>query len=319
MAKDGRAQIDFENARRRALFRDVLARLSGRANQLVSYEEVKQSLELGGPVYRGVKPVPIKQIIGSVDRYRDFDDSFLPKQDRTADRWKSIARAHYSDINLPPVRLYKVGDAYFVIDGHHRISVAREQGLEFIDAEVMEAVSRVPVTIDDLRAEDLKVLHEYRNFLERTRLDEIRPEQRIRFTIAGGYDLLIEHIAMHRYFIQRDWSRDVDQDQAVAHWYDTVYMPVIEAIRAHNILSEFPHRTESDLYLWIVEHLYYLQEKEKDVSIEEAAEEYADQYSERALKKIVRGVKQVLGDAEVVADTDAEKSKEDESEDHATS
>ena len=312
MADDGRAQMDFEHVRRRALFRDVLARLAGRSNQLLSYEEVKQSLELGGPIYRGVKPVPINQIVGSVDRYRDFDDKFLPKQDRTADRWKSIASAYYHEVSLPPVRLYKVGDAYFVLDGHHRVSVAREQGQTFIDAEVMEAVSRVPVS-GDLRFEDLEVLHEYRHFLERTRLDEIRPDQRIRFTVAGGYDQLIEHIAMHRYFIQVDWGRDVGAEQAVAHWYDTVYLPVIEAIREHQVLADFPHRTESDLYLWIVEHLYYLQEKEKDVSIEEAAEEYADQFSERPIKKIVRGVKQALEGTPDRSESGPQKSNEQES------
>jgi hypothetical protein len=317
MSHDGRAQNEYARVRRRALFRDVLARLAGRPNRLLSYEEVKQSLELGGPIYRGLKPVPVNQIVGSVDRYRDFDAEFMPAQDRTADRWKSIARAYYQDVSLPPVRLYKVGDAYFVLDGHHRVSVAREQGVAFIDAEVMEAISRVPVTADDLRAEDLKVLHEYRRFLERTRLDEIRPDQHIRFTLAGGYDQLIEHIAMHRHFIQVDWGRDVGAEQAVAHWYDTVYRPVIEAIRAHHVLADFPQRTEADLYLWIVEHLYYLQEKEEDISIEEAAEEYADQFSERTIKKIVRGVKHALEGADTRSDDAAPKSNDSESENHA--
>ena len=290
-----RASDDYERVRRRALFRSVLAKLAGRANQLLSFEEVKQSLELGGPVYRGVRQVPIAQIVGSVDRYRDFDREFLPAQSRTADRWKSIARAFYEAIDLPPVRLYKVGDAYFVLDGHHRVSVARDQGQEFIDAEVQEAVSRVPVTAD-LKAEDLKVLHEYRHFLERTRLDEIRPDQRIRFTVAGGYDRLIEHIAMHRYFMGLELQRDVSEEEAVAHWYDTVYRPIVEEIRRENVLADFPGRTESDLYLWIVDHLYYLRETQQAVEIDEAAEDYAEQYSERPIRKLMRGVKHALGE-----------------------
>ena len=192
-----RAEEDFSRVRRRAWFRDALAKLARRPNQLLSYQQVKDTLRLGGPIYRGVKQVPIAQIVGSVDRYRDFDEVFLPAHDRTADRWKSIARAYYQDIDLPPVRLYKVGEAYFVLDGHHRVSVAREQGVGFIDAEVQEVISRVPVTAD-LKSEDLKVLHEYRRFLERTHLDEVRPDQRIRFTVAGGYDQLIEHIINQR-------------------------------------------------------------------------------------------------------------------------
>src|SRR5512145_727512 len=162
-----RAEHDFGRVRRRAWYRDVLAKLAGRSNQLLSYESVKRSLKLGGPIYRGVKTVPVAQIVGSVDRYRDFDDVFLPKQDNSAPRWKSIARAFYSDVDLPPVRLYQVGDAYFVMDGHHRVSVAREQGVDFIDAEVQEVVSRVPIGAD-VRSEDLRVLHEYRRFLDRT-------------------------------------------------------------------------------------------------------------------------------------------------------
>ncbi len=290
-----KAEGDYGRVRRRAWFRDVVARLAGRSNQLLSYEAVKRSLKLGGPIYRGVKTVPVAQIVGSVDRYRDFDDVFLPKQDSTAHRWKSVARAFYSDVDLPPVRLYKVGDAYFVVDGHHRVSVAREQGIEFIDAEVQEVVSRVPISAG-LTAEDLKILHEYRRFLERTRLDEIRPGQHIRFTVAGGYQQIIEHIATHRHYMQLEQQRDVSDGEAVADWYDHVYLPVIEVIRANHVLDDFPGRTESDLYLWIVEHLYFLREAEQGTSIEQAAEDYADQYSEKSIKRLVRGFSQAFGD-----------------------
>jgi hypothetical protein len=293
---DSRAEGDFGRVRRRAWFREVLARLAGRSNQLLSYEAVRRSLKLGGPVYRGVKIVPVAQIIGSVDRYRDFDEVFLPKQDSTAQRWKSIARAFYSDVGLPPVRLYKVGDAYFVVDGHHRVSVAREQGIEFIDAEVQEVISRVPISAD-LKAEDLRILHEYRRFLERTKLDSIRPDQHLRFTVAGGYQQIIEHIATHRHYMQLEQQREVSDAEAVADWYDHVYQPIIDVIRANHVLDEFPDRTESDLYLWIVEHLYFLREIEKDTSIEEAAEDYADQYSEKSIKRLVRGLSQAFGDS----------------------
>lgn len=295
-----RAEDDYGRVRRRAWFREVVAKLAGRQNQLLSYEAVRQSLRLGGPIYRGVKTVPVAQIIGSVDRYRDFDDVFLPKQSTTAHRWKSIARAFYSDVDLPPVRLYKVGDAYFVLDGHHRVSVAREQGIEFIDAEVQEAVSRVPVSAD-LKSEDLWILHEYRDFLDRTHLDQIRPDQHIRFTVAGGYQQLIEHIAMHRYYMQVEQYREVPEAEAVADWYDHVYLPLIEVIRSHNVLADFPGRTESDLYLWIIEHLYFLREAEREVSMETAAEDYADQYSEKSIKKFVRGFKQVFIDSDEVS------------------
>ncbi len=288
-----RAEGDYGRVRRRAWFREAVAKLAGRSNQLLSYEAVRKSLKLGGPIYRGVKTVPVAQIIGSVDRYRDFDEVFLPKLGSTAHRWKSIARAFYSDVDLPPVRLYKVGDAYFVVDGHHRVSVAREQGIAYIDAEVQEVVSRVPISAD-LKAEDLKILHEYRRFLERTKLDEIRPEQHIRFTIAGGYQQIVEHIATHRQYMQLEQQREVGDAEAVADWYDHVYLPLVEVIRSNEVLKDFPGRTESDLYLWIIEHLYFLREIEAGTSMEEAAEDYAGQYSEKSLKRLVRSLTQAF-------------------------
>ncbi len=291
-----RAAGDYGRVRRRAWFREVVARLAGRSNQLLSYAAVKQTLQLGGPIYRGVRTVPVEQIVGSVDRYRDFDTVFLPRQDSTADRWKSIARAFYSEVDLPPVRLYKVGDAYFVMDGHHRVSVAREQGVLFIDAEVQEVISRVPVTAD-LKSEDLIFLHEYRNFLERTRLDEIRPDQHLRFTVAGGYQQIVEHIAMHRHFMQLEQQREVSEAAAVADWYDQVYLPLVETIRANQVLAAFPNRTESDLYLWIIEHLYFLRETAQETSLEDAAEDYAEQYGEKSIQKLMRGFKQAFTDS----------------------
>jgi hypothetical protein len=173
--------------------------------------------------------------------------------------------------------------------------VAREQGIDFIDAEVQEVVSRVPISAD-LKAEDLKILHEYRRFLERTRLDEIRRGQHIRFTVAGGYQQIVEHIAMHRHYMQLEQQREVGDAEVVADWYDQVYLPIIEVIRANNVLNDFPGRTETDLYLWIIEHLYFLREIEQATSIEEAAEDYADQFSEKSLKRLVRGLSQVFVD-----------------------
>jgi len=294
---EARAAADFKRVRRRALFHDILARLSGRHNRLLSFDAVKRSLNLGGPIYRGTQAVPVAKIIGSVDRYRDFDREFLPTQEHTADKWKSIARAFYNDVDLPPVKLYKVGDAYFVLDGHHRVSVAREQAVEFIDAEVQEAYSRVPVAAD-LQAEDLQVLHEYREFLERTRLDGIRPQHKvIRFTIAGGYQQLIEHIAVHRYFMGKDFQRDVSEEEVVAHWYDTVFRPIVDAIQAHDVLRDFPNRTEADLYLWIVDHLFFLRtEQSEDAGADEAVEDFASHPKQIRARHDARVAAQALDD-----------------------
>ncbi len=291
---------DYSAARTKAFFNRVLARLAGRPNRLLSFDEVKDKLNLRGSAYRGLHTVPVKAVIGSVDRYRDFDSAFLPTQTHTADRWKAINSFYYRDEALPPVKLYQVGDVYFVLDGNHRVSVAREHGVEYIDAEVIEVRSRVPLT-PDVNADDLEILGEYERFLERTQLDQLRPEQAIRFTIAGGYEQLIEHIAVHRYFMGIDEQRDVSEEEAVTHWYDTVYMPVVEVICEQNVLADFPGRTEADLYLWLIDHLHYLRESQGDVDPAQAAQEFAQEFSERPVQKLLRTVAQAIdaiGEAE---------------------
>ena len=131
---------DFERARRLAFLRRVIARLrnDGGSERLLSFEEARKSLGAYGKVYLGMRVVPVKKIVGSVGRHRDFDRAFLPVRASARERWKRVDRAFYRAVDLPPVSLYKIGDAYFVQDGNNRVSVARYQGVELIDAEVVE-------------------------------------------------------------------------------------------------------------------------------------------------------------------------------------
>jgi hypothetical protein len=249
--------IDFRRARLKAFLQGALAALAGRSRRLLAFDQVRQKLHLGGPVYRGVQTVPLSHIIGSVDRYRDFDRQFLPTQSHTEDRWRRINRAWYEEVDLPPVLLYKAGEVYFVVDGNHRVSVARERGQEFIEAEVREVASRVPIG-PDLQADDLECLGERVEFLERTQLDRVLPGVDIRTSVLGGYDRLIEHIAVHRYFLGIEAGREVSEEEAVRHWYETLYLPVARVVAESGILEDFPDRTEADLYLWVMDHLHYL-------------------------------------------------------------
>ncbi len=252
-----RVQADYHRARTKAFLNHIWSLFSGKPTRLLSYNEVREKLRIGGPVYRGIRIVSLEKIVGSLNRYHQFDRAFLPLQDETADRWQRVNRAFYEDISLPPVVLYKVGDVYFVVDGHHRVSVAREQGQEFIEAEVRECATRVPLT-PDIKPEDLEMLGKKVEFLERTRLDQIRPEADIELTIPDGYDRMLEHIAVHRYFMGIDFQRNISEEEAVAHWYDTVYLPIVQVIRSSKILKEFPGKTEGDLYLWVLDHQHYL-------------------------------------------------------------
>ncbi len=293
---DTQTETDFSVARWKAFWREILALFRQRPNELVSFDRVRHSVRTFGEHYRGVQTVPIAKIIGSATlRYHDFDGAFLPTSARTKARWRNIDRAWYQEVELPPVQLYKVGEVYFVRDGHHRISVAREKGQEFIEAEVIEVRTRVPVT-PDLLASDLEIVGEYADFIEKTHLDKIRPEQNIRFSEPGGYARLLEHIAVHRYFLGSEKKRPIPCEEAVASWYDNLYLPVIQAIREHNILKDFPQRTEADLYLWIADHHYFLREQHKDVDLEDAAVDFAERYSERVDKRALRALQQAVAE-----------------------
>ncbi|SRR5581483_202903 len=254
---NSRVRADFSRARFKAFLNRIRSRISGQPSTLLSYDDVKEKLHIGGPIYRGVQTVRVDQIVGSLNRYHEFDRAFLPADDQLATRWQNIDSAFYKDISLPPVVLYKVGQVYFVVDGHHRVSVAREQGQEFIDADVRECATKVNIT-PDLKPEDLNILGEKVHFLESTRLDELRPQAKIRLTIPDGFDRMLEHIAVHRYFMGLDLKRDISEEEAITDWFDTVYLPIVEEIRRSKILKDFPGKTEADLYLWVLDHQSYL-------------------------------------------------------------
>jgi hypothetical protein len=271
-----RVHADFARARSRAFLNDILGFLLGRPKRLLSYDQVKEKLHIGGPIHRGIRTVEIARIVGSVNRYVDFDHAFLPLHNRIASRWQNIDRAFYEDISLPPIVLYKVGEVYFVVDGHHRVSVARQQGQEFIEAEVRECHVKVPVE-PDLRPEELEILGARVEFLDRTGLDWLRPGAGIEVSIPDGYSRILEHIAVHRYFMGLDQQRDISEEEAVTHWYDTVYLPIAKVIRERDILGELPGKTEGDLYVWVLDHQHFLFDQGQDLSPPEvAAEQYVD-------------------------------------------
>jgi hypothetical protein len=283
------ARTDFQRARFKAFMNRVWATLSGKPSTLLSYDDIKEKLRIGGPIYRGVQTVRVDQIAGSLNRYHEFDRVFLPASDVLADRWQRVNRAFYQEISLPPVVLYKVGQVYFVVDGHHRVSVAREQGQIYIEAEVRECASRVNITAE-LKPEDLEILEDKVHFLERTSLDRLIPDAYIKLTIPDGFDRMLEHIAVHRYFMGLDLKRDISEEEAIRDWFDHVYMPVIHVIRDTNILREFPGKTEGDLYLWVLDHQHYLESQEGIPlqSPQEAARLFFGDEGEKPKKKISR-------------------------------
>ena len=246
---------DFSRARRRAFLRKVGAYLRGDpgSNQLLSFDEVKGALGTVSQVYLGMREVPVSQIVGSVGRHRDFDRAFLPSKPDLGTRWRRIDEIMDRGEELPPVSLYKIGDVYFVQDGNHRVSVARQRGVEMLDAEVVELRSRVPLG-SALTARDLLHKLEHRHLLERLPFDRVLPEIRVQFSDVSDYRKLATYVEAHGFRLSQLWRRYVSPEEVLGDWYEYGYRPIAEMIREERILDAFPDRTELDLYLWIVYH-----------------------------------------------------------------
>jgi hypothetical protein len=259
---------DFSRARRKAFLRRIGAylRRDPGSNQLLSFDEVKGALGAVSQVYLGLREVPVSKIVGSVGRHRDFDRAFLPSKPDLGTRWRRIDEIMHRAEGLPPVCLYKIGDAYFVQDGNHRVSVARQQGVDYLDAEVIELRSRVPVD-SALTARDLLHKLEHRHLLERLPIDRVLPEIKVEFSDVADYRRLATFIEAHGFRVSQLWKRYVSPEEVLGDWYEYGYRPIAEMIREERILDVFPGRTELDLYFWIVSHRERLALEARDEKI----------------------------------------------------
>lgn len=285
----GLAVHDFQRAYQKSFFRAILKKITGKESGLFSFDAIRRSLDVEGETDRGLREVEIDKIIGSLSRYDEFDESFLPRQTHTRGRWQAIDKALMRGEHLPPVELYKIGDFFFVIDGNHRVSVAREKGQKFIDAHIRELEIPFPIS-GEFNWQSIQLKQGKVNFLKRTRLNEIKPEVDIHLTIAGQYHKLLEHIDVHRYYLSQTQQMEISYQDAVLSWVDNIFSPMIDVIREQKIMSHFPDRTESDLYVWIIEHLAYIKQRfPSGIGFHEAASDFS-----RKRKSIWEKIKKFL-------------------------
>ena len=248
------AIYDFQSAHQRAGLEEVLARVRGRSNDLLSYEEVAQKLKLRARSDAGVKMIPLDAIVGSAGRYTDFTRTFLPRNADDQQRWARVKAAFMDPaIVLPPIEVYQVGEVYFVIDGNHRVSIPRQDGSTAIEAHVIEVHTDIPLT-PDIQPDDLIIKAEYAEFLDTTHLLDLRPNVDLSVTAPAQYQKLMEQICVQECLLDRTAQGGAAFRAAVEDWYDQVYIPLAEAIRDRGLLRGFPGRTLTDLYLWISEN-----------------------------------------------------------------
>ncbi len=227
-----------------------------RSAALLDFNEVSRRLHLRNTRYRGVQSVPLDQIVGSMGRYRDFTRTFLPLHKNLRPRWESLAVYNLSTggQGLPPIEVFKAGHWYFVKDGNHRCSVARQFGISDIDAIVWEFTDVLPDTSPDEGIEGLLLRAEEQEFLATTGLDESRPDHCICLTQLGGYTDILSHIEGYREALARIDEADFSTQEAAAAWYDMLYESIVQLIREEDVLARFPHRTEADFFVWLMQH-----------------------------------------------------------------
>ena len=259
-----RAIHDFQSARQKAAIQEVLARITGKSTQLLSYDEVADKLKLRARTERGVQHIPLDAIVGSVGRDTDFTRAFLPRRAVDQQRWANVKTAMEDGAGLPPIEVYKVGDVYFVIDGNHRVSIARQEGATTIEARVIEVRTDIPLT-PDIQPDDLIIKAEYADFLDSTKIMDLRPNVDLNVSIPGQYEKLMSQIYLQKFIMVEDQKLNASLQDAVEAWYDNVYISLAEIIRDRGLLRLFPNRTITDLYIWISENRTAL---EKELGLE---------------------------------------------------
>jgi len=233
----------------------------GRNSYLKYFNQEYRNQNLIAGVDLGFRVVEIDKIVGSVNRYMDFDANFKPRINHSQERFQLVREALERDMILPPVKLYKIKDEYYVVDGHHRVSMARQLGQKYIDAYVTEY----------LPVEDTPENALYRarfDFEQKTGIEGILLSQK------EGYDKLIQQIREHhRYLNERDKEK-VPLREAARDWFYSIHQPIIEKIKEEKLTEQFKNATAGDIYIFLSEQLKaYNRKKDRYIDFDQARRE----------------------------------------------
>jgi nucleotide-binding universal stress UspA family protein len=290
-----KALEDYRKARRKAAIDELLARISGtpQKSDLLSYEEVRQQLQAIEKSPQRLEEIPLDAIVGSVGRYHDFTRKYLPKSAIDEKRWARVMATSQGLSGLPPIEVYQIGKVYFVKDGNHRVSVARQMGNKTIQAFVTAVETKVDLA-PDVTPDDLIIKSELVNFLDKTNLDKLKPGADLTATKPGAYPTLLEHIAVHRYFMGVEQQREIPFQEAAVHWFEEIFQPTVNIINKRGLLDDFPDRTVTDLYLWAADHRAALADQLGwDIGTEAAISDLSEKHGQRS-QSILNKLRQLI-------------------------
>jgi hypothetical protein len=282
----------FPKARRKKAVRRISHLVGGEATQeLLPLDEVTRRLGLFQQSYLGIRQVPIDRIVGTVDRTRDFDRDLLPRRSGVERKWRGVERA-FPDGGFPPIEVYEVGESYFVVDGHHRVAVAKQRGATRIEAEVTRLATRMPLPPDaDIPL--LIHLEQQRRFLEDSGLSEARPDARIECSRPSAYLQLLDRVRVHGFHLMRERGGPVALHEIAGDWYDWLYVPVVEAFRAEGFADLVPEALPGDLFLWAHERLREVLPERSGASIEEEVHDASADARRRLRARIRRAARRL--------------------------
>ncbi|NQT60218.1 MAG: transcriptional regulator [Bacteroidetes bacterium] len=287
----------FMRALKKAKLQTFLSRLQMERTELLSFYDVKELVKPKRQTYRGMKAIRVDRIIGSEGRYKDFNKAFFPKKALLKGRWESISKAHLQMIDLPAISVYKIGDAYFVRDGNHRVSVAKTLKVEFIDADIVELDAEINLEpgMTDRQLREKVVAYERKRVIKSTTIESILDMDSISFTAPGRYTEMLHHINVHKYYINLGKMKEITFEEAAQSWYKNVYYPIVEAVKTQKLLSKFPGRTNGDLYMWIVKHWNRLKgQTGQEVHPADASKDFAEQYGLPLFRRFLGWVKNIF-------------------------
>ena len=282
----------FTKAHRKEIYRRLARVVRGSApTPLPSFTDMRIRLQLFQQSYGGLQTIEVADIVGTVDRSDDFDRDFLPRSPQTRERWERLERA-FPSLAFPPISVYRVNDVYFVIDGNHRVALAKQKGAEFIDAEVTEIHTDIEIN-EDIDFEKIIYLEQARHFMQQSGLERSRPMARIDFSRPQGFAELLDVVKAHGYDLMIEQDKVMQPHEIAADWYDRVYLPAVESIRWEKLLKLETGSTEGDLFLWVLQRRREHDPQQGEQSLEDAAHNAAlDQERRirvRALRALGRG------------------------------
>lgn len=223
-----------------------------------AFGEISKKLNLSNRVYRGIQVVPVEKIVGSVGRAKDLLPGFRLRNPDV--RYYRVRRAMERGEVLPPIIVYKVGDEYYVLDGNHRVAVAKELGIEFLDAEVVEFFPSERKESKTLRAKRM----EFESLTDLKGIDAGEPRH---------YDAFLNYIKDYAVMLKQSLGREVPLKEAALNWFLCVYTPSVQRIVEEGLEEKFPDKSLADIFAYVMDYKWYRSQKEgHDIGFDRAIE-----------------------------------------------